>query len=504
MKPERAWIIPSDWNEEVDGWRGVCVQIPNSWEWLLLLKSLFYALTIGRSWDAATGSIKDTQAIAWRIFEEMHLFPECGEETAPSPGGTITREMCASLGFGGGVTILEDDMPSGVVTEITFADGKMRVYYGHCCFDEFNIGTAAQQTGGGFDDGVDPANPNNDPAFVYSACSKSHAIVDAVYACVEAAYDAYIQPFPWQIVPTIENAVGYDLDNNHIAELMAFVTSLNLLSISYADLNSPLERQRIICSLFTEVFADDNVGVPDDATFEQIKAIFLRETGPFSPAVDVTRAAVDCFGRHDLDTVARTSSGDAGKNCDCPSGPANIFVDFGQGFAWSHVFDFRLATLPPGSILGATTNTRHTPGQGLWAEPGPDGDRTTARIDIPLEFNDGTATINRVGLMWTTLGDDNYDGAVNAFLRTDSGDLITRAEVQAWSGNNPAPAGVWTLIKQMTVPQNIAVDEPDILVCEVAAFHLPDTNPPAEIQYSNITIAIALAGTGDDPWPSLP
>jgi len=83
--PENAWIIPSDWNEEADGWRGVCIQWPDSEQWLLLLRSLMFTLTRGRSWDRATGNIKDTQLIGWRIFDDAGLLNACGGVSPPIP-----------------------------------------------------------------------------------------------------------------------------------------------------------------------------------------------------------------------------------------------------------------------------------------------------------------------------------------------------------------------------------------------------------------------------------
>lgn len=63
--------IPDDWNEATDGYVCVFLCAPNSRLWRAIIRGKIYELTRGRKWDADTGNIKDTQAIAWEILESM-------------------------------------------------------------------------------------------------------------------------------------------------------------------------------------------------------------------------------------------------------------------------------------------------------------------------------------------------------------------------------------------------------------------------------------------------
>jgi hypothetical protein len=489
--PERAWFIPGDWVEERDGWRGVCIQWPNSWGWLLLLKSLLYTLALGRSWDKATGNIKATQAIGLRIFDAGKLFPPCGV----SQDGLYTLDEIRASGQFGGVTIEGDEDMGQVVTEIKVENGKLIVYYGHCCFDEFDISGVLGTQGGAIPDGDDPVNPTHDPAFVYSACGKAAAIVNAVYLIIEAAFNAVTLPFPWQVIPSIENEVGYDLDNNWLYVVIADVTALTVASLSYEDVATDLGKQQAICNVVT-LFDDDAVGVPTAAVFEEIKGAIKTANYGFTPMWELVDAACNALGRVDMDTISRSSAADDTQNCDCPEQPLVLFPGFGAGLDWVHVYDFR-ETLP-GDFQLIGTNP-HADANGLWSDPGGTDDKTDVGIIIPITMNTGTAEIRQVGMVFQTRGDENWDDAQSRIVGTENDTLISLTDVTNMVGENPSAAGIWQLTK--AVASAITAGEPDQFRADIDAYHPPDTNPPAIVENSTVLIAIAFAGTGDDPRP---
>ena len=103
-------------------------------------------------------------------------------------------------------------------------------------------------------------------------------------------------------------------------------------------------------------------------------------------------------------------------------------------------------------------------------------------------------------MVWKTVGDEDWDDAATNGLGFENvGRLITKDTIIGVCGEGPAAFGTWQMIKTVSVP--IAAGEPDFFECDLTAFHPPDENSPDEHQYSTKLIAIAFAGSGDDPRP---
>lgn len=71
MSVREGMPIPNDWVEETDGYTLWMLCSPNSTQWRALVRGQIYELTRGRNWDINTGNIKDTQEIAWEVFNSM-------------------------------------------------------------------------------------------------------------------------------------------------------------------------------------------------------------------------------------------------------------------------------------------------------------------------------------------------------------------------------------------------------------------------------------------------
>jgi len=315
--PHGKWLIPTDWSLETGQWEHYCIAWPRSWEWYIQLKSLMFALTRGREWDELSGTIATAQAIGWEIFNKNHLLLNlCGEQDNSSE-----PQNGASGAFGAGSAYdgEEDNQMGQVVTDVTIVDGKLTVWFGPCCsktLDGFVTGPAGQ------DLGDDPLNPTHDPDFTYSACGKAWAIVDIVYKIIQAAWDE-IDTLPdiFSIIPHIESFVGYDLDNNHLIDLMSNVVASDGFGYSAADFQDASDKQRILCRLVS-LFANDAAGVPDSAMFETIRSIFYSEVNSAMEftAATMFNSAVNALGRVDMDTAAKLGAGDATRDCDCGGG----------------------------------------------------------------------------------------------------------------------------------------------------------------------------------------
>jgi len=487
--------IPSDWDGKT--WECIQIQWPDSPEWLTILAGLLTQATRGRLWEETTGTVTEAQAIGWAIHDRNYPLEPCLTASIINPpAGGI-----AEGGFGSSDDESEDEeMP---VSYIKIVDGKLRVFYGGpCCYEDLAI--SALIAGEGTPDTEDPVNPDNDPDFVYSACGKATGIVNAVYLCIEATFDAVVLPLPWQVIPYIEDAVGYDLDNVWLYPLIANAGALLLASLSFEDVASEIAKQNAI-SAVAALFDDDNVGVPTSELFEDIKTAIKNAVGVLSPMYQMVDQAVNAIGRADMDTIARRSAGDTDAVCEGAQGGPDIFVDQSQGLTWSHVWDFRLATLPAGYSFDVGVNTQHAPGQGLWAWPQGSTDKCDVGIRFAVEDPNAVASITRSGIRVVLRGDEDFDFQNPLFISADSSALFGGSVLTGISGDNPAAAGTYELVRALggaAVP--VGSGEPDEIFVFVSAFHPPDTDKEAVITNSQVVVAIFLGGTGADPWPSVP
>ena len=63
-REENKWTIPSDWNEEIDGYMCYVLCVPNSRQWRGIFAGQVSDLAYGRNWNKLTGNIKANQFIA--------------------------------------------------------------------------------------------------------------------------------------------------------------------------------------------------------------------------------------------------------------------------------------------------------------------------------------------------------------------------------------------------------------------------------------------------------
>ena len=126
---ESAWRIPSDW----DGESRVCIRIqwPDSPEWQRLLISLLYTLTRGREWDKNTGNIRDTQVVAWSIFDDNVPLRLCAEQD----GGEVLPPPLTIEYRGGSLIVMGENEMGQVVTDVYIdsSTGELVVEFGPCC-----------------------------------------------------------------------------------------------------------------------------------------------------------------------------------------------------------------------------------------------------------------------------------------------------------------------------------------------------------------------------------
>lgn len=73
VREENKWTIPSDWDEETDGFQLAVICVPNSRQWRGIFTGQISDLSYGRNYNKLTGTITDAQAVARDIFESMAM-----------------------------------------------------------------------------------------------------------------------------------------------------------------------------------------------------------------------------------------------------------------------------------------------------------------------------------------------------------------------------------------------------------------------------------------------
>jgi hypothetical protein len=73
VREQNKWTIPSDWDEETDGYQLAVICVPNSRQWRGIFIGQISDLSYGRNYNRLTGTITGAQEIARDIFESMTM-----------------------------------------------------------------------------------------------------------------------------------------------------------------------------------------------------------------------------------------------------------------------------------------------------------------------------------------------------------------------------------------------------------------------------------------------
>lgn len=73
VREQDKYTIPSDWDEETDGFQLLVMCVPNSRQWRGIVIGQISDLVYGRRYNKLTGTIKDAQAVARDIFESVNM-----------------------------------------------------------------------------------------------------------------------------------------------------------------------------------------------------------------------------------------------------------------------------------------------------------------------------------------------------------------------------------------------------------------------------------------------
>jgi hypothetical protein len=218
-------IIPNDWDGE--DWQCFTIQWPNSPQWLALLLGLVTTPTRGRWYDETTGNIKGAQAIGAEIFARNFPWNFCTEEQQQAP--EAARETLIRAGI-----VLETEAMGQVVTDVQFVNGKLRVWFGHCCYEDIElsaIGDTEEVTPPvlpEWPDDIDPPAPD----IQYYSCGKITGLVDTLNVIGQAAWNNRTTPYDMRAAILAANP-GYSVSLTNVTAL--YVAGLGLSAIELID-----------------------------------------------------------------------------------------------------------------------------------------------------------------------------------------------------------------------------------------------------------------------------
>jgi hypothetical protein len=290
----------------------VCIPIPRR-----IIPYLIGALNPLCFPDMWTGDDSDIKRSVFQMTDFVSSLvggetcPDCPE---PEACPTFTRQDALALGLGGAIIEEEADMGQ-VVTDVQLVDGKIRVYFGPCCYKDLE---------GFVVDSGDTIDPTiNEGAGGggggYSACGKATAIQTVVNKIVQASFDA-LDEAPWDYVSSVEHYVGYNLKDKYVAAcVLSCALVFDGFGWGYADVYDVVEQSETLCQLYS-LFSDDSAGVPTNELNDQIRQAFLGPMGANVAKGAIWSAAIDSLGRDNMDTIAKLGALDLEAECDCDTG----------------------------------------------------------------------------------------------------------------------------------------------------------------------------------------
>ena len=290
--------IPQDWNGE--DWACYQVHWPASDAWTALLLGFLSYPMRGRYWDERTGSIRDIQQVGFEIWARSSDLLPCALCPDPDSGcSECDQASCSRSGQGGAILVDEDENMGQVVTDIQIVGGKIRVFYGPCCFHDLEGIDLSVGTEDEVDSPYAPAE--GEDTNTYSACAKAWAVVDAIEAMMSAAYDVVdLGLLPWMWPGRVETAMDMNLNDKWTVAMILDWTVYGII-LTPENAFTDEDQQKSVAALMS-VFANDAAGVPDDATYEAVKnAIHTR--GLIYDGLIMT--AIAALGRKNLDSVAQ-------------------------------------------------------------------------------------------------------------------------------------------------------------------------------------------------------
>jgi len=453
-------LIPADWDGE--DWRCVEIRWPDSTLWTAVLHGLLSMPMRGRFWHEKSGQIHNAQATGREIWEANTPLIACG-----STDGDVrtTGEI-----YGGGIVIEGEDMGQ-VVTDVTFENGKLYVWFGKCCkLLVTDLGDWQPEIG------IAPVTDNPDEEENDYACRKAYAMGHKFHLLWEALDNCEDgQPGGWDTC--VEDYVGLSLDGWRVGEYILAIKALDWVTdqVITAEITES-ERDMFICKMAAIL---DNSST--DLTEEEFEACAgaLSEVWPtlFNPEFYLIRDSwYELFGFENAQKVSRGSYIYLDADCSCPpetpEPPGEFDWLHSYNFRYSDLFGWTLLTGDQVAGVGLKVNDldQWDAGVNVWKASSASADATTYVQFIRIETSVWPTTETLAATCWIQFNDMGCDL---------SGDEKFGRDYIDWSG--------------------------DELFDEAKRIRLKSFQATgADTEGDHVVWKLVVAGRGTDPWPSDP
>lgn len=254
---------------------------------------------------------------------------DCDEQPPTPP---ITPEEATAIMAG--ITIEGDEDMGQVVTDVQLVDGKLRVFFGHCCYVDLDLnGVVSGSTPPVDTEDIPDAQPEAD-----ASCRVANAIVEAVRALIEECWEHRdVLIIPLAIARTKRALPDLTLNETTVGAIisaLALLDNFGVIDEAFPD----SEWQTWKCALAKDL--------ADEYKFDSSDFVIAARTGAgaFVELIDIVEgfgkaaliaAALRAIGQGTLDDIAHAAIAGPGEpDCRCP----NEIEDW-DSYEWSQVFD---------------------------------------------------------------------------------------------------------------------------------------------------------------------
>jgi len=343
------YLIPGDWDGE--SWLCVKLHWPDSDDWLSVLLGLVTSMARGRTWDGDTGSITETQAIGREIFERFWPMTACDSE----PCGGNDEQAAVLTRILAGITIEGDGEMGQVVTDVQVVNGKLRIFFGHCCWEDLDLTHATVSQ-------AEPATPDPDAAadliddaiswmwppsgdWSTTACTKATKLVEFMESAIDTILDG-VSSFrsPGRVKDDIRN----DWPGMDFAELNFLNAYAAALNVEGWGLSANAQADDVFaahrCALEQE-FEAGYAGITEaqyNAARRAVAAVasdkfdFLTYPTAFNSLQSLHRHVCDMLGSEDARKLTQYLNAESGEDCSCP-GETLLFTEPVGGYYLSPI-----------------------------------------------------------------------------------------------------------------------------------------------------------------------
>lgn len=341
---EHGHTVPSD---DIEGKGGAMRRLCVSPDWVKHIIGALDRLTRSDAWIGTDDEIQRAVSNIERMMVQLAIDADCVEiKYVEQPPQVIeVVKQC------GGVIESEGDMGQ-VVTEIKFEDGILKVYYGHCCYDELDLSGVVTNEETPGDGELTPPDEQG------AACKRAYWIATEMVRFLNVMYDEFPGSLIWNWAKDVRSEMsGYKLSDLSLFKLFELLNGIWDVGVAFIDVWQPADTQRLTC-LFAPLLSD-NTYVLTREEYDAMKSA-IKNVGNEVMEVFI-RTAWDAMNYSNIERMSAFAI-----DVSVPEGACNCPGDV-SSFGWDYKYDL-LASQNGFQIVA--TNGSWVSGQGLVADTG--------------------------------------------------------------------------------------------------------------------------------------